>query len=706
MAYDVPALRRRRQRRRHDRPRPARKPATRSPTSCSTTCWPRSTAARDDDAVRCVVLTSTHEKVFSAGGDLGRLRRRAPLVHKHFAHRPLPAPVPGDRRARQADAVRGQRPRARRRARARAGLRPDRRQGERALRHAGDQRRRLPVHDHGADLPQRRRARRPTSCCCWASRSAPPRPSGSGSSTGSCRGRRVRRRGRRLGGPARRQVAAADAPGQGRDVPPAGHGARRRARVPARPAVRSRSRPTTSRRACKAFFEKREPVWTGQLSVTALRCRTSDRTPGGARGAEALGARAGPATRGWSARPASRAIADWSTTTCATRTAACWRPAARSTDMLDRRRLPGADQLGLLDLHDDVPGGRPPRAGRARAVAGRARGLQHARHDAERLPRRHVPGRRVRALGRRLRARARARARARCAACATSTRASACWSRRPASVTRAVGGRRAAARRARLRAPRPRRARPRRPALAVRRSPRGLSDTGLRTLLARSPASATSSASRSPRSKRPRTRASCASRTELVGVDRAGAAAMTDGVGDPGAGSPRWPRAACWTRRRRRRSTASRGSSPRCCTSRSRCSRSSPRAPGVQERGRRRRAARDAAVALVLPPRRRVRRAAGGRRRAHRTRRCATTRRSRSYGIVAYLGRAADDLRRRAARRAVRDRPRAARVDRAATTACSRTSRARRWPRSSCAAPTARSPRRRPSCTSRPRTTR
>ena len=30
------------------------------------------------------------------------------------------------------------------------------------------------------------------------------------------------------------------------------------------------------------------------LSVTVLRCRTSDRTPGGALGAEALGARAGP----------------------------------------------------------------------------------------------------------------------------------------------------------------------------------------------------------------------------------------------------------------------------------------------------------------------------------------------------------------------------------------------------------------------------
>jgi enoyl-CoA hydratase len=28
------------------------------------------TAARDDDAVRCVVLASTHETTFSSGGDL------------------------------------------------------------------------------------------------------------------------------------------------------------------------------------------------------------------------------------------------------------------------------------------------------------------------------------------------------------------------------------------------------------------------------------------------------------------------------------------------------------------------------------------------------------------------------------------------------------------------------------------------------------
>src|SRR3954452_22471324 len=40
--------------------------------------------ARTDESVRCVVLTSTHEKVFSAGGDLGQFASQAPLVHKHF----------------------------------------------------------------------------------------------------------------------------------------------------------------------------------------------------------------------------------------------------------------------------------------------------------------------------------------------------------------------------------------------------------------------------------------------------------------------------------------------------------------------------------------------------------------------------------------------------------------------------------------------
>jgi enoyl-CoA hydratase len=40
--------------------------------------------ARDDDGVRCAVLTSTHEKVFSSGGNLAGFAAEAPLVHKHW----------------------------------------------------------------------------------------------------------------------------------------------------------------------------------------------------------------------------------------------------------------------------------------------------------------------------------------------------------------------------------------------------------------------------------------------------------------------------------------------------------------------------------------------------------------------------------------------------------------------------------------------
>jgi enoyl-CoA hydratase/carnithine racemase len=48
-------------------------------------------AARDDPAVRCVVLGSTHEKVFSSGGNLGGFAAEVPLVHKHFASERFPA---------------------------------------------------------------------------------------------------------------------------------------------------------------------------------------------------------------------------------------------------------------------------------------------------------------------------------------------------------------------------------------------------------------------------------------------------------------------------------------------------------------------------------------------------------------------------------------------------------------------------------------
>jgi enoyl-CoA hydratase len=47
-------------------------------------------AARDDELVRCVVLTSTHEKVFSSGGNLAGFAAEVPLVHKHFATERFP----------------------------------------------------------------------------------------------------------------------------------------------------------------------------------------------------------------------------------------------------------------------------------------------------------------------------------------------------------------------------------------------------------------------------------------------------------------------------------------------------------------------------------------------------------------------------------------------------------------------------------------
>lgn len=47
-------------------------------------------AARDDDAVRCVVLASTHERVFSSGGDLAGFTADVPLVARHAANDRFP----------------------------------------------------------------------------------------------------------------------------------------------------------------------------------------------------------------------------------------------------------------------------------------------------------------------------------------------------------------------------------------------------------------------------------------------------------------------------------------------------------------------------------------------------------------------------------------------------------------------------------------
>ena len=46
--------------------------------------------ARADDGVRCVVLASTHDKVFSAGGSLDQFAADVPLVHKHFGTERFP----------------------------------------------------------------------------------------------------------------------------------------------------------------------------------------------------------------------------------------------------------------------------------------------------------------------------------------------------------------------------------------------------------------------------------------------------------------------------------------------------------------------------------------------------------------------------------------------------------------------------------------
>jgi enoyl-CoA hydratase len=47
-------------------------------------------SARGDERVRCVVLASSHEKVFSAGGSLDQFAADAPLVHKHLASERFP----------------------------------------------------------------------------------------------------------------------------------------------------------------------------------------------------------------------------------------------------------------------------------------------------------------------------------------------------------------------------------------------------------------------------------------------------------------------------------------------------------------------------------------------------------------------------------------------------------------------------------------
>jgi enoyl-CoA hydratase/carnithine racemase len=47
-------------------------------------------SARDDEEVGCVVLTSSHEKVFSSGANLAGFAADVPLVHRHFGTEGFP----------------------------------------------------------------------------------------------------------------------------------------------------------------------------------------------------------------------------------------------------------------------------------------------------------------------------------------------------------------------------------------------------------------------------------------------------------------------------------------------------------------------------------------------------------------------------------------------------------------------------------------
>src|SRR4051794_41720163 len=50
--------------------------------------------ARGDEAVRCVVLASTHATTFSSGGDPRRFAAGVPRIHKHAPTEPVPPDFP------------------------------------------------------------------------------------------------------------------------------------------------------------------------------------------------------------------------------------------------------------------------------------------------------------------------------------------------------------------------------------------------------------------------------------------------------------------------------------------------------------------------------------------------------------------------------------------------------------------------------------
>ena len=218
---------RRRRRRRDDRARPARdaqralRRAARRPARRASTARPRRRRralrrahlhARDDVLLRRQPGRASRPTCRSSTSTAGT-RALPGAVHAASA----------SSASRRSCAANGHVPRGR--ARPRARLRPDRRQGGRDVRHARDQRRRLPVHDHGAHLPQRRAQEDERAAAARRADRRARRPSGSGSSTASSPADEFDAAVADWAGEAGGEVAGADAARQGRDVPPAGHGA-------------------------------------------------------------------------------------------------------------------------------------------------------------------------------------------------------------------------------------------------------------------------------------------------------------------------------------------------------------------------------------------------------------------------------------------------------------------------------------------------
>ena len=242
---------RRRRRRRDDRAEPAGHAQRALGRAARRRCSPPSSAPATTTTVRCVVLASTHETVFSAGGNLGGLRRRraarAQAPRRSSASRALFRLI-GELGKPTICAANGHVLAGALGHRAR--LRPRRSPREaRDVRHARDQRRRLPVHDHGADLPQRPAQEDERAAAARRADRRRTRPSGSGIVNRVVPADEFDAAVADWAAKLAAKSPRADAPRQGRDVPPAGHGVRRRARLPARASSRSRSPPRTSRRA-------------------------------------------------------------------------------------------------------------------------------------------------------------------------------------------------------------------------------------------------------------------------------------------------------------------------------------------------------------------------------------------------------------------------------------------------------------------------